>query len=249
MRAILQRAYDLIQRVDALRPGLRMEPSLRPPGKPFHYWLSPKTQLVRFYDHKDSQTPPRWSPLDYNPNPVKDRRRTRGRFSSTDVEAYAYMYLGEGKHALRTALWEILELQGFDGVTGEYHLPSRMIKDYAIAEMAVVKRLYLINVRNQDDLKPYHALLAAIRGDDYRLTRAWGRYFRKNSGRQIDGLRYHSTRAGYDNALVLFEPLKAESRPRTPRKLRRTKRSALLRNPATLRRVAETLRLGEVGTH
>jgi hypothetical protein len=223
---------------------------------PFHHppsysftRLPTRTPVVRVYNHAEALRPPIWTALDFNPNPVDpDSRKQRGRFSSTTDEPYAFMYVGMGKDGLSTALWEMLEFEGYDSQSGVFSLPPRLVQEFAIAEMETTRSLFIVNIRDQPELVPFLALRAALISDDYQLSRRWGRYIRRVAGRAIDGLRYHSIKAGKNNALVLFEPLSvANERPRrTPRAIRRTKRSALLRDRATLRRVADVLRMADV---
>lgn len=194
---------------------LRSEPEpLWVPSRVFGRYLPKGTRLTRIYDRDAASDPRRgYSSLDYNPVPIHpDRSRNRGRFSATrevrptGENNYAYMYVADGKNGLRTAIWETISFHGIRRSTTEYLLPSRIFKGRAIRYMDTTRRLYVVNVRDQNDCWPLKADITAIQGSNHRVTRAWAHYIRRVIP-HVEGLRYRSYKDGKGDALVLFERL------------------------------------------
>jgi hypothetical protein len=164
------------------------------------------TQLVRIFDSASARG--RYSPLDFNPNPVDpDVPANRGRFSSTKSVRYAYMYAADGPKALQTAIWETIAFNGIARRTdGKYLLPSRIFFGRAIQEMETTKKLYVVHIRDAKDAWHFRASIAALQGSDQRATRKWAHYIRRVVP-EAHGLRYRSHKYGGNDALVLFEDL------------------------------------------
>ena len=207
-------------------------------------YLAANTRLTRILNLKEYRDHG-WSVLSYNTSLIDpDSPKARGRFSSIKGdEQYAYMYVGSGKSGLRVAVWEVIELEALDPHANTYYIPFRLQSQYGLVEMQTTRRLYIVNIRNQDDAQYFRADLRALQGDDYSVTRAWARYIRRMVPK-ADGLRYMSVRAGSGrHALALFEDWDeaTERRRRSPRKVRRIGNAQFLRSFQIQRRIMDAM--------
>lgn len=156
--------------------------------------------FVRIFDHTksvDSSTGVvRYRPIDFNPTLVRDEPDVRGRFSAREggdpSERYSYLYVGEQRVDERTALLECVDILG----CGRYSKKDKTriidlasLSHLSISYMTLRRAVTLLDVSTEPNASKFMAELRYLQGDNHRITRRWGRYFR-HVAPGIDGICY-----------------------------------------------------------